>query len=301
MVNKQGNISIALKKHSLTTKVSYRTFHFIIKVCFCSLIWAAAWAQENAGEESVQIEPSEEQAFVDEPKTGEDEEHFEESEGFIAIVDSQYVELYRFPGRGFPRFHAVEKGEKIRLFKRRGDWYKIQTIEDKIGWAHRRQLFSIKDLEGYHLDFAVPKWGETENRWSLGLLGGILEQSPSYTLYAGYRFTPNISTEIRYSQTFGDASNVKQVHLMLLHQPFPQWRASPFFSLGAGSVKVYPDTILVKVEDQVDNAVSVGTGLRFYLTHNVIFRAEYHSHIILTTRETNEEVEEWKAGLSVLF
>lgn len=224
-----------------------------------------------------------------------------DADGIVVVVGAPFIELYVQPGRGYARFHAVEKNERMRLFKNRTDWYKVETQDGKIGWVPRRALKQIFDTEGYPLDFTTPSWGEAKDPWQMGLLVGTMDGAIAYSVFGGYRFTPNISGEIKYTQAFGEFSNVKLASLMLLHQPFPQWRASPFFTLGTGTMKVYPDAALVDAEDQQDNAITVGGGVMFYVTHKVIARLEYNQHTILTTRDNNEEVEEWKAGFSVLF
>lgn len=224
-----------------------------------------------------------------------------EDDGVVVVVGSPFIELYVQPGRGYARFHAVEKNERIRLFKSRTDWYKVETQDGKIGWVPRRALTDLYDTEGYPLDFRTPSWSEAKHPWQMGLMVGEMESAITYTVYGGYRFTPNISAELKYTQAFGDTFNTKLVSGMLLHQPFPQWRASPFFTLGAGNMKFFRDGVLVKPEDENDNAVTVGGGLMFYVTHKVVARLEYNQHTLLTTRDNNQEVEEWKAGFSVLF
>lgn len=229
------------------------------------------------------------------------EPSWKSNKGIVVVVGSPFIELYVQPGRGYARYHVVEKNERMRIFKERTGWYKVETQDGKIGWVRQRDLRQVYDTEGYLLDFGVPAWDEAQNPWQIGLMAGHINGAIAYTIYTGYRFTPNISTEIKYSQGFGDFSNVKLGSLMLLHQPFPAWRYSPFFTLGAGVLQTFPDSVLVEVEDEQDNIVTVGGGLMVYLSHKVIARLEYNKHTILTTRDNNEEVEEWKAGFSVLF
>jgi len=223
------------------------------------------------------------------------------NKGMIVTIGSPYVEIYLFPGRGYPRFHVAEKFEKLRIFKSRAGWYKVETQDGKIGWVTNKSLYEVYDQDGKLVNFSPPPWGEADNPWQFGMLAGTLDKSIAYTLYTGYRFTPNISAELKYSQAFGDFSNVKLASGSLVHQPFPKWRVSPFFVWGAGALQTFPDAILVEAEDQVDSVITVGGGFMIYLAHNLVTRIEYNQHTILTTRESNEEVEEWKAGFSVLF
>lgn len=221
--------------------------------------------------------------------------------GVVVVVGMPFVELYVFPGQGFPRFHALEKHEQLRLFKRRAGWYKVETEDGKLGWVKRSDLTHVYDLDGQLLDFSTPGWSDPDYPWQLGLMASQFDNVLAYSVYAGRRLTRNISAEIKYTQAFGDASNIKMGSLMLVHQTFPGWRASPFFTLGAGIMQTFPDSVLVEAEDRQDTAITVGGGLLIHLNHKVTARLEYNQHLILTTRENNQEVEEWKAGFSVLF
>ena len=226
---------------------------------------------------------------------------WEKGKGLFVIVGSPYVELYVFPGRGFPKFHAIEKNEKIRIFKSRGGWYKVETEGGKEGWVRRRDLHTVYDEEGYLLDFSTPSWDDPDYPWQLGLMGGAMDGVTSYSVYTGYRFTRNLSTELKYTQAFGNSSNLKLASVMLVHQAYPEWRVSPFFTMGAGILQTFPDAILVESEDRQDSAITVGGGLFMYINYRVMSRLAYNAHTVLTNRENNLEVNEWKAGFSVLF
>lgn len=231
----------------------------------------------------------------------ESDSAWQSSEGIVVVVGSPYIELYVEPGRTYPRFHAVEKGQRLRLFKNRAGWYKAETQDGEIGWIPRRALHTVYDTQGYLLDFSLPTWHEADNPWQLGLIGSRFGSAKAYTVFTGYRFTPNISAELRYTQAFGESTHYKLGSVMLVHQLFPEWRASPFFTLGAGQMKIYRDSVNAISADEKDITITAGAGLLYYLTHNVSARVEYNHHTVLTTRDNNEEVDEWKAGFSVLF
>lgn len=221
--------------------------------------------------------------------------------GVVVIIEMPYLELYVFPGQGFPRFHAVEKKEQLRIFKNKPGWYKVETEDGKQGWVRRSDLKRVFDQEGHLLDFSTPHWSDRTNPWQLGLLGGEYGATIAYTVYLGYRFTPNISTELKYTQAFADDYTKKLGSLMLVHQVFPSWRVSPFFTIGAGVENTHREARLIEPEDTDDTALTVGGGLMIFLHHKVMARLEYNNHTLLTTGETNPEVKEWKAGFSVLF
>lgn len=228
-------------------------------------------------------------------------EYYRDAAGVDVVVGAPFVELYVQPGRGFPRFHAVEKNERLRIVKSRNDWYKVETTDGKSGWARKRDLHSLTDLDGNPLEFAPSRASDEEYPWRIGLLAGQLGSIPAYTFYAGYRFTPNLSTELKYAQAFGASSTIKIASLVLVHQAFPDWRVTPFLYLGAGSVETLREARLSQAADTRDTALTVGGGLMTHINHRVLARVEYSKHTVLTTQESNQEVAEWKAGFSVLF
>lgn len=224
------------------------------------------------------------------------------NDGVEVTVIDPFAQMHTGPGRGYPVFHVVEKGESVRLVKRRTDWYKVETSSGKIGWVNRANLNATLGPGGDVIDFAVPGWQDFVNRrGEFGFLGGDFEGARSLTTYLGYHLTHNISAELRYTQAFGSFSDSKLTSVNVIHQPFPEWRLSPFFTLGTGIIEISPSSDLVLVEDREDSVMTVGGGFLFYLSRSFLLRVEYNDHTVLTTRENNEEVEEWKAGFSVFF
>ena len=42
-------------------------------------------------------------------------------------------------------------------------------------------------------------------------------------------------------------------------------------------------------------------GLRGYLTNRFLLQAEYRGYVVFTSRDDNEELDEWKAGFAFFF
>jgi hypothetical protein len=53
--------------------------------------------------------------------------------------------------------------------------------------------------------------------------------------------------------------------------------------------------------DSTDQLSFVGTGLRMYLTRRFIARAEYRANYTFTSRNDNEDLNEWKVGFAFFF
>ena len=51
-----------------------------------------------------------------------------------------YIELHTGPGRGFPIFHVVDRNDWVEIIKRKTDWFKVRTSNDKTGWVERSQM-----------------------------------------------------------------------------------------------------------------------------------------------------------------
>ena len=70
---------------------------------------------------------------------------------------------------------------------------------------------------------------------------------------------------------------------------------------GGGLIQIDPNATLVQTEDRTDTISSVILGANVYLTKRVILKLEFNQYKVLTSRNDNEEITEWKAGLSAFF
>jgi hypothetical protein len=101
----------------------------------------------------------------------------------------------------------------------------------------------------------------------------------------------------------GDLSENQYFLVSIQHTTFPQWRLSPYISLGAGKIRTTPKANLVESgnEARTSDILAAGLGLRYYLGRNFIVKLEYKNLQVLTDRDENEEIEEWKLGFAVFF
>jgi len=223
----------------------------------------------------------------------------------LVIVSEPYIELRTGAGRGFPVFHVIEQNEQIQLIKRKTDWIKVKTLDrfrPKTGWVRVTDMRSTLDLDGEPIVLdtqGMEQFGT--RRWSMGFSGGDLEGAATLTVFGSYFITPRISAQISATQILGNFTDGYMGNVNLTLSPFPEWRVSPFFTLGTGIIHTKPQTTVVQAEDRTDEVVHVGLGTNVYLTRRFVFRMEYKRHTILGSRETNEEINEWKAGFSIFF
>jgi len=219
----------------------------------------------------------------------------------VEIADP-YIELHTGAGRGYPIFHVEEQGEWVEILKRKTDWFKVRTRKGKQGWVAREQLERTLTPSGETTEIRDATRKEFSfHRLEIGALGGDFEDADVMTFYGGYSFTPNLSVELSVSKLFSPFSDAEMANLGLLIHPFPEWRISPFFTVGSGVIRTNPKTTLVQEDDRVDQLAHVGAGVRVYLTRQFIFRAQYKNYLIFQSTDDNQEINEWQAGLSVFF
>ncbi len=225
-----------------------------------------------------------------------------EEQFFEVRVAEPYIELHTGPGRGYPVFHVVDRGELLTVLMRRTDWFRVRTADGKEGWAKREAMELTLTPEGAATQFAEADLGDfSRRRWEAGVLAGDFEGADVMSVYAAYAMTPNLSAELTLSQVFGNYSDALIASVSLVAQPFPEWRVSPFFSLGTGVIYTDPNVTLVDEKDRTESIGNMGVGLRCYLTRRFLLRAEYRSYVIFQDKDDNQEVDGWKAGFAFFF
>jgi hypothetical protein len=219
----------------------------------------------------------------------------------VTIADP-FIELHTGPGQGYPIFFVAERGEEIALIMRRTEWFKVRVARGQEGWVHFEQLTTTLNPDGQPFD--LPALGFSDyaaRRWEVGVLYGDFGGANIIGAYGSHSLTPNLSGELWVSQALGRFSDSTMVTVNIVHLMYPDWRASPYFTLGAGVIKTEPKATLVATIDRTDSVAHAGAGVRMYLTRRFVFRAEYKTHVVFTSRDDNEEVQEWKAGFSFFF
>jgi hypothetical protein len=219
----------------------------------------------------------------------------------VAIADP-YLELHTGPGRGYPIFHIVDRGESVAIIMQRTDWYLIRAANGTEGWVDQEQMELTLNPDGSEVNFARASLEDFTNaKWEAGILAGDFGGANIISLYGGYSINPHVSLEVWGSHILGNFSNGWMSSVNVVHETWPDWRFSPFFTLGVGVIHTSPKSTIIQGDDRTDQVGHVGVGLRAYATRRFLFRIEYKSYVVFTSRDENEEVEEWKAGFAFFF
>jgi hypothetical protein len=188
------------------------------------------------------------------------------------------------------------------VLRRRTDWFQVRVPRGEEGWVPVEQMVRTLDADGE--SFEVPGFSlddYTERRWEAGFQYGDFGGANVISAYGGFGLTENLQIELWLSQALGRFSDSQMVNLNITHLMFPDKRWTPLFTLGAGTIETSPKATLVATSDRRDSMAHAGFGVRSYLTRRFVFRAEYKSYVVFTSRDDNEEVGEWKAGFSFFF
>lgn len=219
------------------------------------------------------------------------------------LIADPYIELHTGPGRGYPVFHVVERGREVTLVKRRTDWFQVRTEQGIKGWVPREQMIATLTPSGEPLDLQEPtRENYMSRRWQAGVMGGDFAGASLLSVFGGYAFSDHLAIELTLNHILGEFSNGYSATLGLMHVFAPEWRLSPYFILGTGVIYTDPKSTLVQARDRDDQIGYVGGGLQFYLTRRFMLRSEYRNNVVFTSRDDNEEVDEWKyLGFAFFF
>jgi hypothetical protein len=218
------------------------------------------------------------------------------------VVQDPYLELRSGPGRGFPVFHVVDRGASVELLRRRTDWIKVRDGDGTQGWVHRLQLERTLTPGGDAV--ALPGPGaesRLQHRWEIGLVSGDLEGANVIGASAAWAMTPTLLLRADAAQTLGNYSNGWLGTAGIAHLFAPQWRVTPFVGIGGGVLYVEPKATLVQPEDRTDTTAYAGLGLRGYLTNRFLLQAEYRQFVVFTSRDDNEEIDQWTVSFVYFF
>jgi opacity protein-like surface antigen len=221
----------------------------------------------------------------------------------VSIVEP-YVDFRTGPASEYPIFHVAEQSETITILKKKTGWYKAIAYTGQVGWVSAVQLGKTIKPSGELLYVPTGSFEDYTNRtFEFSAFGGILENVTAMSVAAAWNVTGNLVAEATYTQALGDFSENKLWSIRIQHHIFPEWKVSPYFTIGSGGINTRPRSNLVQSGDEVrmSDFYEVGAGIRYYFARNMVIKFEYRNIIALTDRDDQEQIEEFKLGFSVFF
>jgi uncharacterized protein YgiM (DUF1202 family) len=215
------------------------------------------------------------------------------------FVAEPFLELHTGPGRGYPVAQVVGRGESIDVLKRRTEWFRVRTERGVEGWAYERELAKATLADGSLFTFnRGDRAGFVAHRWEGGVMAGSYAGATLISGFGALSLTDSMKVEIAAGQFLGNLSNGYLLDIGLSQVIMPQWRISPFLTLGTGFERVEPKATLAVPLDQNNQTAYAGVGARFYC---FFLRGEYRHHTVFTERDANEVKQEWKVGFAFFY
>lgn len=215
---------------------------------------------------------------------------------------AEFIDLHSGPGRGYPVFHVIEKGEIVSLIKSKTSWIKARTEDGIEGWIYRGNMANTIGINGEEVRLGIPSREDYSNRrWEVGFGIGQFSSIPSLGIHGGYRFTNNLMLELQFTQATGNQSVNELLSIGLVHQPFPEWRFSPYFTLASGSIKTTASSQSIAPNDGNDELFLVGLGGYYYISQRFMAKLELNQYTSLPSEDFNNEINEVKLGFSAFF
>ncbi len=217
-------------------------------------------------------------------------------------VAEPYLEMHTGPGRGYPVFFVVERGQRVSIELRRTDWYRVRAEGGQVGWVQRQQLESTltaaggsKTFRDLLLDDYLGRRLEFSGSW------GRFKGEPMLKLGLQYRLADTIGAELTVAQVQGLFSGTDFWHLALSSEPWSDRRWSPFFSVGLGKFRNIPNTSLVDAVATNANLAQATIGLRWHISDRFIARLDWTMYTAYVSDARSTEYRSLTAGLGFYF
>lgn len=217
-------------------------------------------------------------------------------------VTDPFIELRTGPGRGYPIFYVAERGERVDILKRRTDWFKVRTDRGKKGWVDRAQMENTlveAGIKRTFRDLLVEEY--LRRKLEIGFGVGRFEDDTVTKARAGISLNQHFLLELSIGQVSGSFSSSRLIDVNLLAYPFPDWRASPFFTLGVGRFKNTPKGTLVSAISTEDTAANAGLGVRAHITRKLMLRADWRTYVVFIDDNRSDDFRELTLGFAFFF
>jgi uncharacterized protein YgiM (DUF1202 family) len=220
----------------------------------------------------------------------------------LVQISDPYIELRSGPGRGYPIFFVAPRNDWIEIELRHTDWFRIRTEDDKVGWVSRQQLESTLTAAGATKSFRDVLLDDYLSRKvQLGAAWGHFKSEPMLKVWTSYRFSDTLSLEATLGQVQGVFSGTDLWHVDILIEPWSDHRFSPFFGVGVGKFKNFPNLSLIGATDTNAKLGVARLGVRYYLTERFVMSGDYSLYTAFLNDQRSTQYNAWTLGLSFFF
>ncbi len=221
--------------------------------------------------------------------------------GRVQVTDP-FVELHTGPGRGYPVFFVVQRGDRIALLSRHTDWYQVRTAAGKVGWVDRTQLASTLTEAGTAMRFRdVVLEDYLRRRAEFGGAWGHFSGSSVFKLWAAYNLNDTFALELAGGQVQGLYSGTSFWQLDVVAEPWSDRRLSPFFGIGVGKIDNVPNASLVGDISNNAKLANAMIGARYHLTDRLIARIDWTEYTSFISSGRTDQYHALTAGLAFFF
>jgi hypothetical protein len=225
-----------------------------------------------------------------------------ESQGERLQVADPYIELHTGPGRGYPVFYVAERHQWVTVELRHTDWYKVRAEGGQIGWVSREQLEATLTEAGGRKTFRDVLLDDyLRRRVEMGAAWGRFRSEPMLKVWGSYRLSDTLSAELTLGEVQGVFSGTDFWHVNLLAEPWSDRRLSPYFAIGVGKFKNFPNTSLVGAITTDAKLADAGVGLRYHLSDRFVVRLDHTLYTAFLADSRNGEYHANTLGLSFFF